>query len=352
MPDCEIIIAGAGLAGACAALHLSRDHSVVVLEKHAPAAGGSGAAAGLINPILGLRARSVWRMDEALPALDELVELAGAADLYRRGPTLRPAYGRDQIERFQSAAIDHPDHAEWIGAQDCRERFPDVVAADGALLITTGGAIDIGAFVHRILSAAEARGAEIRTGRAVVKWDDGGVELDGGERLSSKRTVLALGRAYAAFPELERLRLHGVKGQTVRLKRPPALPEDLPHLAGHGYVAHENGILIAGSTYEHEFEHVEPTPRRTSDIIEKIRTMLPAVADAAIIDERAGVRVTVPGIRLPMVGPLPGRDNVWIFTGFGAKGLLTVPLAARELTSYFEDAKRIPKETRVRLARR
>ena len=44
---------------------------------------------------------------------------------------------------------------------------------------------------------------------------------------------------------------------------------------------------------------------------------------------RAGVRVTVPGIRLPMVGPVPGFERVWIFTGFGAKGLLTAPLRAR-----------------------
>lgn len=352
MTDYDIVIAGAGLAGACAALHLSRRYSVLVLERDAPACGGSGAAAGLVNPILGLRARPVWRMDEALPALDEIVELADAADLYRRGPTLRPAYGADQIERFKRAAIDHPDHAEWIAAADCRERYPDVVAAEGALLIKTGGAIDVGAFVHRILSVAEARGAVIRTGRAVAKWDDAGVELVDGERVSTKRTVLALGRAYAAFPALGRLRLHGVKGQTIRLTRPPGLPDDLPHLAGRGYVAHENGHLIAGSTYDHEFEHVEPTPRRTSDILKKITAMLPAASDADVVEERAGVRVTVPGIRLPMVGPLPGRENVWVFTGFGAKGLLTAPLAARELAWYFKDAERIPRETRVRLAAR
>jgi glycine oxidase len=359
VPDYDFVIAGAGLAGACAALHLSGHGSVLVLEKGVPAGGGSGAAAGLINPILGLRARPVWRIDKALSAIDETISLADASDLYDRGPTLRPAYGTDQVERFRRAAQEFPEHARWIGPSGCAERYPHVVARDGGLLITTGGIIDITAFVLRMLSAAKARGAVLRSGWAVADWDDTGVTQENGERISSRHTLLALGRAYAQFPELACLRLHQVKGQTIRLTRPPGLPDDLPHLAGRGYVAREShgaaesgGRLIAGSTYEHTFEHIRPTKRQTSAIHKKITAMLPALADAEILDERAGVRVTVPGIRLPMVGPLPGRKNVWIFTGFGAKGLLTAPLAARELAAYFSDPGLIPGETRVRTARR
>jgi len=365
VPDYDFVIAGAGLAGAAAALHLSRHGSVLVLDKGAPAGGGSGAAAGLVNPILGLRARPVWRMDAALSALDESVLLARASDLYRLHPTLRPAYGGEQIERFRRAARENPEHAEWLDPADCRERYPHVIAPEGALLLTTGGAIDISAFVGRMLAAAESMGAVIQTHRGVAAWDEAGVLLEDGDRVSSRYTILAIGRAYADFPELARLRLHQVKGQTIRLTRPPGLPADLPHLAGRGYVAHENmthesmtpgrilsGRIVAGGTYEHVFTHILPTRHQTSAIRRKIEVMLPAAAASDVIDERAGVRVTVPGIRLPMVGPLPGRKNVWIFTGFGAKGLLTAPLAARELAAYLDDPQRIPEETRVRPSRR
>ncbi|MGB3542229.1 FAD-dependent oxidoreductase, partial [Rubrivirga sp.] len=44
------VIVGAGLAGACAALVLSRTRPVVVLEAEAPASGATSAAAGLANP--------------------------------------------------------------------------------------------------------------------------------------------------------------------------------------------------------------------------------------------------------------------------------------------------------------
>ncbi len=347
MPRYDFLIAGAGLAGACAALHLSVHGSVFVVERHEPSAGGSGA--GLVNPILGLRARPVWRIEAALPALDSVVERADADDLYRRGPTLRPAYGSEQVERFRQTAHDHPQHASWISPAACADRFPLVAAPDGALLISTGGAIDVPGLTARLLAAAGAYGAVLRTKTALTGWDDEGVTLEGGKRIRAGRVILALGRGFARFPELARLRLHQVKGQTIRLERPRGLPDDLPHLAGRGYVAHENDSLVAGSTYEHTFDHSRPTKRGAAAIRRNVQTMLPSLREARVVESRAGVRVTVPGIRLPMIGPLPGRENVWIFTGFGAKGLLTAPLAAAELPGYFARPESIPPEMRVRM---
>lgn len=348
MSDFDFIIAGAGLAGAAAALALVEHGSVLVVERATPAAGGSGAAAGMVNPILGIRARPVWRIDEALPALDALVSAAAAEDLYGRRPTLRPADGDEQVERFQQTAEEFPEHAIWLSAGECAEHYPVVEAPEGALLITTGGAVDLPGLVERIVETARQRGAKIRIGRAVASYAEEGITLEDGERVTAGKTILALGRGYAQFAELRELRLHQVKGQTIRLSRPPSLPTDLPHVAGSGYVAHEDGALVAGSTYEHEFDHLEPTARQTKAILTKVRRMLPLLNEAEVLEERAGVRVTVPGIRLPMVGPLPGRRNVWIFTGFGAKGLLTAPLAARELPDYLGNPERIPRETRVR----
>lgn len=387
----DFIIAGAGLAGACAALRLSAHGSVLVVEKRFPAAGGSGAGAGLVNPILGMRARPVWRIDEALQALDDTVAAAGAGDLYHRSPTLRPAYGSDQIDRFRRTAHARPKHATWISAHVCPERFPDVVAPEGGLLIHTGGTIDLSGLVRRLLAAATDRGAIVRSGVEMVGWNVNGALLsdrdhvrrrgraaashpdeqmafppneqaashpdkrasshpDRHEHVDAARIILAIGPGYRRFPELTRLRLHQVKGQTIRLARPAGLAEDLPHLAGRGYVAHDGDSVLAGSTYQHTFDHVRPTRRHSEIIRRKVAEMLPALAEAELLEERVGVRVTVPGIRLPMVGPIPGGDNVWIFTAFGAKGLLTAPLAAMELPDQLSDPARIHPQLRVRTA--
>jgi glycine oxidase len=100
----DIVIAGAGLAGACAALHLSRTRSVLVLERDAPAAGASGAAAGLVNPFMGRKAKAAWRRAEALAALEALCEAAGAAPLFHRTGILRPATDDAQAEGFATTS--------------------------------------------------------------------------------------------------------------------------------------------------------------------------------------------------------------------------------------------------------
>lgn len=350
MPHFDFIVAGAGLAGACAARRLADHGSVLVFEKEAPASGGSSVAAGLVNPILGLRARPVWRIEEAVAALDETVVLADAESAYRRRPTLRPAADEQQVAWFKETAETHPHHCTWVGDPG----FEWLRTPLGALRIETGGMIDLDSLIRCLLAGIELRHD------ALTAWEetDHGVTAhvlrsrDGrrAETITARRLILALGRGYTSFPEMMRLRLHQIKGQTIRMSRPPSLPDDAPHLAGSGYVASENGTVVCGSTYEHRFTDLTPSARATRSIIQKIEGMFPGIADAKVLEQRAGVRVTVPGIRLPMIGPLPEHRHVWIFTGLGAKGLLTAPLVAKELPGYLEDAERIPKQTRVRLA--
>ena len=79
--------------------------------------------------------------------------------------------------------------------------------------------------------------------------------------------------------------------------------------------------------------------------------LVPVLADAAIVAAGAAIRVTVPGIRLPMVGPINENDRVWIFTGLGSKGLLMAPLIAQQLPDFFTGIREIPKEISVTLKR-
>ena len=75
--------------------------------------------------------------------------------------------------------------------------------------------------------------------------------------------------------------------------------------------------------------------------------MVPALAGAPLLDARAGVRVTVPGDRMPLLGPLPGRKRIWILTGLGSKGLMMAPLLARTLPHYLTNPSTIPVDVHV-----
>jgi len=347
----DVVIAGAGLAGACAAFHLSPSRSVLVLERDAPAAGASGAAAGLVNPFMGRKAKPAWHHAEALAALEALCDAAGAAPLLHRTGVLRLAADPAQAEAFATAAASHPDEATWLRPEAARERWPAVTAPHGALWVPGGGHVAIPALVRALLQSAEARGATVRVGAGLAGWEEWGVGAlaitEDRARIPTRHLLLALGDGFRRFPALAALPLHRVKGHTIRLRRPATLG-DLPALAGTAYVVPEADALVVGATFEHDFATPAPDPTQSARLRAKAARLLPALAATPILGAQAGVRVTVPGTRLPLLGPLPGRPAVWAFTGLGAKGLLTAPLLARHLPAFFDAPDAIPPEVRVR----
>jgi glycine oxidase len=350
----DILVVGGGLAGACAALWLSERTTVTVLEAEHPAAGASGAAAGLVNPFMGRKAKAAWRFEEALDALHATLGRAGSSALFRSDGLLRPARDAAQAEVFRERADALPDHAAWRSADALRERYPDLDAPHGGLWIPGGGAVDLAALVDAVLRAAEARGVLLRIGTRVAGWEEVGdrvvVTTERGEAIEAQRVVLALGDGFRRFGELAALPLHRIKGQTVRIAKPRALGA-LPPLSGFGYVVPDGDTLVVGSTYEHDFDDVAPSAAQSEALVEKAAQMVPALAGARVLEARAGVRVTVPRThspqRLPLLGPLPGRQRVWAFTGLGSKGLMTAPFLARPLATYLDDPTRIPPSVRI-----
>ena len=166
--------------------------------------------------------------------------------------------------------------------------------------------------------------------------------------IEAGRLLLALGDGFQAFPALAALPLHRVKGQTIRLATPDGFPLEAPALSGEGYVVPTPDGLVVGATFEHDFADPAPTVQASRSLRQRAARMLPSLAVAPILDARAGVRVTVPRVRLPLLGPLPGEEHIWVFTGLGAKGLLTAPLLARRLPAWLADPAGVPAEVSTR----
>jgi len=337
----NVLIVGAGLAGACAALALSETYEVLVIDAEGPAAGASGAAAGLVNPFMGRKAHPVWRLEETLAAFRETLDRAGATELFDDSGVLRPAVENGQAVWFNERANAYPDHLTFLRPEEAAERFPGVAAPEGALLVHSGGAIAVPAFVNRVLDAAVERGATVITGQHVSAWagtENGAtVTLAHGEQIEAQHVVLAFGYGGVGHPALDALDLHGVKGQTLRVRLPEGHDtRQLPAVSGSGYAVpvrsdDSHRSLILGSSYEHEFTSLDPTGDATKKILDKTKKLLPAIARATIREATTGVRVYAGHQNLPVLAPLPDAPRVWACIGLGSKGLLMAPLLAQRL---------------------
>jgi glycine oxidase len=361
------------VAGAGAAFCLRRNgHAVRLLESASePATGASGAAAGSVNPFMARKARPAWRLDDALAALRWVAREAGAEETFAQDGVLRPARSAKQAVFFRDTASTHPERTAWLAPEAAAERFPAVQSSHGALWIPSGGAANVPVLIEALLQAAREHGAIIETGVRVTGWDErpGGVTVEAtrdgaATTFDAARLLLCVGMGFAAFPALAPLGLRAVKGQTLRLRRPPSLQgERLPSsLSGSGYVVSppgSDGTLLAGSTYDHDARHLRPTDEGRRYILDHVRRMLPPLEAAEVLEAQAGARVSPPGSPLPAVGPLPGGrakghasglagdGRVWVFTALGSRGLLTAPLLARALPAWLDAPARIPEAVRA-----
>ncbi len=356
----DTIIVGAGLAGASVALARSQHESVLIIEEHKPGAGASGVAGGLFSPMIALRGRPVWRIDAAIDAFQQQLDTAAARDIYDDRGVLRPVKEERQVTFFKQSCTRYPMHGEWLSPSASAERFPVVHAPMGAMFVKNGGAISTAVYARKLVDAAVQRGATLRMGVKATGWGEtnGGVYLDvcdpanpsATDRIQGKRIILAVGRTFFNHAALKRLDLHAVKGQTARISCPLSLGHNrLLPISGNGYLIPEGDTIAIGSSFEHQFTD-DLTSRTVSEtLLSQVQTMVPALKSAHIIEEHVGIRVTVPKIRLPMVGPLPGHDRIWAFTGFGSKGLLLAPFLAQELGDYLHDPTQIPRDIGVRV---
>ncbi len=351
LPD--FLVVGAGLAGSFAAFRLAASGRTLLIDAEGPAGGASGAAIGVVNTFMARKARTIWRYDEAEAALDALLGDSGLNRCFHRTGVWRPAEDAAQAGYFVDSASAHPDRATFLGPEAVEERFPDVRAPFGALFVRSGGWMDIAATVADLVDAAQSRfGMEVCFGERLIGWTEGpdqvAAHLQSGRTVEARHIVLTVGYGYRGLAPLTGLSLHDVKGQSNHLLAPRELAARLPCLSGAGHIVADGETLLAGSTYEHRFEHVFPTEAGSKAILQKIGSMVPAVDGLEVIRRDAGVRVTVPGTRLPMVGPLPGSERVWVLLGLGTKGILMAALLSSCLPGYLRRPDSIPPEIGVR----
>jgi gamma-glutamylputrescine oxidase len=319
-PDVEIV--GGGITGISAALTLAQRGQLVRLhEARAVASGASGrnggfALRGGAMPYDSARewlgadtAAEYWRLTEAY--VDRMGELGG--DAFRRTGSLRLA-GDDEREELRAeyeALCEDGFAAEW------REELPEPLTGrfPGVLFHPDDAVLQPARLVRRLAVAAAEAGVEIREHDRVEELDS--LEAE---------TILVATDGYPSglLGELEGL-IIPTRGQMVATEPLPERLFPLPHYGRHGldyWHQDPDGRLIVGGFRDAdmaaEFTATEETTPRIQgaldDFVEALLGRRPE------IEHRwSGVFGLVPDL-LPVVGPVPGREGLWVAGGYSGHG--------------------------------
>jgi len=341
-PSCDTIIIGAGLAGASSAYHLSRSgQQVVVLDTNELGRPASGVGGGLANPMMARKGRPVWMAEEALHALETM-----GIETQRRLPghsasLFRPAKDERQADDFREQARLHPDFGRFREGSNPPAELDYVQTDYGVLEVTQGAALDLGATAAGWLEGIETH--SVAADWRIEGIDDGVVVATSLGEIRANRLLLCLGAAAVEHPLTASLNLERIKGQIIRVKKPDGLPDTLPPLSGAAYLVDDgHGGIWIGSTFERNWETTGETTEAVERLLERAGQVIPSLSGAEVLEQRVGFRVTVPGTRLPMVGPLQPESPIWVLAGLGSRGSLYSALFGSRIPVFFNVPEAIP----------
>lgn len=329
----DFCILGGGIAGLSLADALHEyDIASVVIEQNEIGSGASGTPGGLVNPATGRRAKKTWKAEQCYEAISsnlEKVQAFSGRTFYHRNGLLRPALlekmARKMREQYEETTW--PDGwCEWKTQDEIQEIHPGINCVDGGLWLPIGITVDVGTYMEAYVHFLEDSGIKIICGQKPypISEDDHWIlELDE-LTIQANHLVFATGHAIATSPFWDWLPVNLIKGQVAKFKKESG-PLSFSHsISSLGYIARldEENTFIQGSTYEHDFEHLDTDQEAEGYLRKRLKRTLPQLEkESVIIDQWAGVRTSTPDYK-PILGLHPAYNNLHLFAGLGSKGLL------------------------------
>lgn len=162
-----------------------------------------------------------------------------------------------------------------------------------------------------------------RGGEIVTRHVNALGELSGTDPSGARVDALVNCPGLAARDLVGDLSVYPVRGQIVHVTNPGITMSvrDEFHPAGRAYVhPRTNDCILGGTLDEHDW-NTEPDPATAEAIIARCREIVPAVADAEVIEHLAGLRPGRPEVRLEGCPPEGGSPRIVHNYGHGGSGI-------------------------------
>lgn len=349
MPTCDIdyLIIGQGLAGSALAWHLIQAGQRVRVIDDGHRSAASRVAAGLVNPLAGMRFNRRPELADWLRSAqawyDELAPLCGRPLFYRR-PMLRLFRSAEQ-RRFHQRRLVDPEADGLLGvafaARDCPEQ---VAAPFGGFVQQHTGYVDIPLLLARLRDWLRAQDSLITEAIAfdALESTAAGVRMAHG---CARHVVFCEGARLIDNPWFNTLPLEPDRGEILTLSSESWRPRHIINGA-HWLLPLASDELRFGATHDHQTLDGGVTEAARQALLDGLHALAPDHR-FAVIDQQAGVRPATQD-RYPLVGRHPTQRSLWVCNGFGARGALSIPWYTERLARHLTNGQPLPAEADIR----
>jgi D-hydroxyproline dehydrogenase subunit beta len=360
MKTCDVLIIGAGIVGAACAHAFSRERMRVELVD-ASVVGGGATAAGMghlavmddSEALFALTrySQELWEaMRDDLPAQIEF-DTCGSLWVAADDEEMQEVYRKQRFYESRGLPVEVLDSAALAQAEpNLRRGFA------GGLRMLSDRVVYPPTAARWLADKAAALGATVTAGVAVTEIAGNTVQLSDGGSISAGVTVNATGAAAAKLtPGFE---VRPRKGHLVITDRYPGFVNhqliELGYLksvaaAGAESVAfnvqpRRTGQLLIGSSRQYDDASREVNADILAKMVRRALFYMPDLARLSAIRTWTGFRAATPD-KLPLIGPVPGSDGLYLATGHEGLGITTAMGTAELLVDeVLARPSRIPRE--------
>ncbi len=374
----DVVVIGAGVIGCSIAYYLAREGiKVALLERESFGSGSSAHATGFIS-LLGTEftpgpsfqfGLESYREFPSLVA--ELEDATGMDLLYQRRPSLRLALEESEEQLIKDLMTWQQEHVamRWITSDDVHELEPRLTPSlIGAVYEDESAQLDSYRLNLALAAGAEKKGTQTInrnvTGLLSEKNRITGVQTEQGD-ISCGTVVVAAGLWSPPFQrDLDfPIPVGALKGERLLLKYDGDPLQVLISSPKRGHmISRLDGFLSVGSTGGRDYDQDQlyqgadmdrvPTETARVEIMQRAIDVFPDLENAALFEQLAGSRPLSPD-RIPIIGPVPGKEGVVLATGHTTKGIHLGPSTAKAVTQYIQGGcKQVPSSMELFLPER
>lgn len=340
--EIDFIVVGQGLAGSVLSLKLiDQGFTVKVIDKP-ELSSCSKIAAGIWNPVVFKRLTKSWMVDELLPEMLKFykdVEVKLNTKLITERNILKLFSEQQEADLWQvksSFELKNYLHNEVLSEDNFKHLKK---TAFGHSKVLKSGNLDVRIFLNATSEFLTANNSMIKE---VFDYN----ALKAGEsysykNISAKRIVFADGYLVKNNPYFCYLPFKPAKGEVLTV--------EMNDLNTGNNIINKNAFLLplakglykAGATYNWE----DLSENTTGDALNELQSKLEKITDSEfkVLAQEAGVRPSVLD-RRPVIGSHPKHTNMYLFNGFGTKGVMMAPYFAQHLINHVKNGTSLSKE--------